>query len=83
MNKIHWLTRWWDWIDSRQIDKHALSMGVFYGTIKLTEWAMAFASAHADRPGMDIATIIAAVTAPYMALQAAAIKCSFEARTSP
>ena len=75
------LVRLWDWVDKRQIDKHALTMGVFWSTVKLTEWAMVFAAAHADKPGIEIAAIIAAVTAPYMALQAAAIKYYFEARS--
>ncbi len=77
------MKRMWDWIDQRQIDKHLLSLGVFWGTVKLTEWAMAFAALHADKPGLEIAAIIAAVTAPYMALQAAAIKYYFEARGTP
>ena len=80
---VHHLGRLWDWVDARQIDKHALSMGIFWGTVKLTEWAMVFASAHPDKPGIEIAAIIAAVTTPYMALQAAAIKFYFEARTTP
>lgn len=78
-----WVTRIWDWIDQRDIDKHAVSMGVFYGTIKLTEWSMVFAAANAARPGGEVAMIIAAVTAPYMALQAAAIKFYFDARSAP
>ena len=83
MKNLQWLTRWWDWIDARQIDRHALSMGIFYGTARLTEWAMAFAASAHERPGMEVAAIIAAVTAPYMALQAAAIKFYFDARTTP
>lgn len=78
---VHHLARLWDWIDKRAIDKHVLSVGIFWGTARLTEWAMVFAAAHADKPGIEIAAIIAAVTAPYMALQAAAIKFYFEART--
>lgn len=74
------LARLWDWIDERDIDKHALSVGIFYGTIKLTAWAMAFAALHPEKTGIEVAAIIAAVTAPYMALQAAAIKFYFEAR---
>jgi len=78
---MKWLQRLWDWIDSRDIDKHVLSVGIFYGTVKLSSWAMAFAMLHADKPGIEIAAIIAAVTAPYMALQAAAISFYFKART--
>jgi hypothetical protein len=70
----------WDWIDKRDIDKHVLTMGIFWGTVKLTSWAMAFTSQHPDKPGIELAAIIAAVTAPYMALQAAAIKFYFESR---
>lgn len=77
-----WATQLWDWVDKRDIDKHAISVGIFYGTIKVTEWSMAFAAANADRPGMELAAIIAAVAAPYMALQAAAVKFYFDARSS-
>lgn len=79
---MHWLGRWWDFIDKRDIDKHILSMGIFYGTVKLTEWAMLFAATHAAKPGIEVAAIIAAVTGPYMALQAAAIKFYFDSRTT-
>lgn len=67
----------WDWVDRRQIDAYAVSIGIFYGTVKITEWAMAYASSHA---GEGVALIIAAVTAPYMAMQAAALKFYFDAR---
>jgi hypothetical protein len=71
----------WDFIDKRDIDKHAVCWAVLYGTIIETQWAFAYASAHADRPGLEVAAVIAAVTAPYMALQAAVIKFYFKART--
>ena len=77
------VSRIWDWLDQRQMDKHVLSLGVFCGTVKLTEWAMVFAAAQHEKPGMEVAAIIAAVTAPYMALQAAAIKYYFESRPAP
>lgn len=77
---IRRLGQLWDWIDRRDIDKHLLTMAVFWGTAKLTEWAMVFAATHAAKPGLEIAAIIAAVTTPYMALQAAAIKYYFESR---
>lgn len=76
------LTRIWDWIDKRDIDKHVVSVVVLYGTKILTGWAMAFATSHADKPGIEIAAIIAAVTGPYMALQAAAIKFYFDSRSA-
>jgi hypothetical protein len=76
------MARWWDWIDARDIDKHTVSIVVLYGTKILTSWAMAFAATHADKPGLEIAAIITAVTGPYMVLQAACIKFYFNARTT-
>ncbi len=75
------ITRSWDWIDERDIDKHAVSLAILYGTVKVVAWAMEYAGAHADKSGVETAAVIAAVSAPYMALQAAAIKFYFEART--
>lgn len=70
----------WDFIDRRQIDAHVVSVVIMFGTIKVTAWAMAFAAAHADKPGADIALVIAAVLGPYSLLQGAAIKFYFDAR---
>lgn len=69
----------WDWIDNRDIDKYAVSLVILAGTSLVTRWAMRYAE-HADRPGLEVAAIIAAVLAPYMALQAAAIAWYFRAR---
>lgn len=70
----------WDWIDARDIDKHAVSLAILWGTVKVTSWAMRFAE-HGDRPGLEVAAIIGAVSAPYMALQAAALAFYFKARS--
>jgi len=75
------LSQGWDWIDDRDIDKHAVALVVMFGLIKITEWAMAFAGTHADKDGLQIAAIIASVTAPYMALLTAVISFYFKART--
>lgn len=75
-----WITRWWDWIDARDIDKHVVSVAILFGTVKVTHWAMAYASAESDKSGAEVAMVIAAVVAPYMALQAAAIQQYFKAR---
>ena len=69
----------WDWIDNRDIDKHFISLAVLSGTVILTQWAMEFAY-WSSRPGLEVAAIIGAVTAPYCALQAAAISFYFRAR---
>ena len=73
----------WDWIDKRAIDKHIISLVVLYGTWRVTEWGMGFAAASSvsGNNGIEAAAMIAAVTAPYMALQAAAIAFYFKART--
>lgn len=76
-----WLTRWWDWIDKRDIDKHGVSIAILWGTVKVTEWAMKYASIETDKSGIEVAAVIAAVAAPYMALQAAAISFYFKARS--
>lgn len=70
----------WDFIDARQIDKHAVSIVILFGTVQVTMWAMSFANAHHDKSGIEIAAIIASVLVPYNALQAAAISFYFRAR---
>lgn len=73
------LTHFWDWVDERDIDKGFISLVILYGTWELTRWAMHYAE-HGNRPGLEIAAIIAAVTTPYAGLQIAAIKFYFDAR---
>jgi len=75
------LTDLWDWIDNRDLDKHAVSICILIGTVKVTAWACIFAEAHMDKSGAELAAVIAAVIAPYMALQAAAISFYFKARS--
>jgi hypothetical protein len=74
------IVRFWNWVDRRDIDKHLVSLAILFGTAILTRWAMHYAEI-GNRPGMEVAAIIAAVTAPYMALQAAAISFYFTARS--
>lgn len=74
------LSQLWDWVDKRQVDKHVVSLCILYGTISVTTWAMEYAK-HGDRPGLEVAAIIAAVLFPYNALQAAAIAWYFKARS--
>lgn len=68
----------WEWVDKRDIDKYAVSIFIMTGTWKLTEWAVGYANTH--EASVQGAAMIAAVTAPYMALQAAAIAFYFKAR---
>lgn len=74
------LTDFWDWVDKRDLDKHAVSIAILIGTAKVTSWAFHFSEAHMDKSGAELALVIAAVTAPYMALQAAALAFYFRAR---
>jgi hypothetical protein len=76
------ITRLWDWVDDRDIDKHTISVMIMWGTWRITEWAMSYAHT-SPRPGLEVAAIIAAVVTPYSALQAAAIAFYFKSRTTP
>lgn len=74
-----WAGRWsafFDWIDERDVDKHAVSLAILAGTIQLTLWAEHFAET-GNRPGLEVAAILAAVFAPYMLLQGAALNWYF------
>lgn len=62
----------WDWFEKRQIFERAISVAILYGTISIVHWAMDFAVSHGERSGVDAAAIIAAVGAPYLALQSVA-----------
>jgi hypothetical protein len=73
------LSFFWDWIDKRDIDKHLVSLIILAGTAQLTLWAEHFAE-NGNRPGIEVAAILAAVFAPYMLLQGAALKWYFGAR---
>lgn len=74
------MSAFFDWVDNRDVDKHLVSLIILIGTIDLTRWAQHFAE-NGNRPGLEVAAIIAAVFAPYMALQTAAIAWYFRART--
>ena len=78
--KNSWLARFWDFIDNRAIDKHVASICIFSVTWKLTEWAMTYATTNADKFGVEIAAIIAALTGPWTIAQAAALKFYFDSR---
>lgn len=70
-----------DWVDNRDADKHFVSLVILSGTAQLTLWAEHFAET-GNRPGLEVAAIIAAVFAPYMVLQTAALAWYFRARTN-
>ena len=70
----------WDWIDKRQLFERFVALCILYGTIEIVGWAMTYAEMHTEKSGIEAAAIIASVSAPYMALQAAAIAFMFRAR---
>lgn len=71
----------WDWVDKRDIDKHAASWFVFFATWDITHWALSFVSNHPEKSGLEAAAVIGAVMVPWSTLQGAALKWYFEART--
>lgn len=72
--------QFWDFVDKRDIDKHLISLAILVGTVIVTRWGMWFAENITGYTGTEVAMLIAAVLAPYMAMQAAALKFYFEAR---
>lgn len=70
----------WDWVDKRDIDKQAVCVVILIGTWRITEWLFAFVEAHMDKSGVELAAVVAAITVPWMALQAAVVSFYFRAR---
>lgn len=58
----------WEWVENRKIVEKFLALVITASTIRTTEWAYAFAALHPDSAAM-----VAACTAPAMAVQAAAV----------
>jgi hypothetical protein len=74
----HWLARVWDFIDSRDIDKHAMAWLIAWCGWDLTRWAMSFAEHHPKMAGSDVALVVAAVGVPYGIFAGAVVKWYFE-----
>ena len=70
----------WDWVESRKIDKHVVTAFTLYYMVYLIMWAERFASANSGKSGLEVAAIIAAVHAPYMALQTFVLRFYFNDR---
>lgn len=79
-NVASFLSSCWDFIDKRDIDKHAICWSVFYVTIKLLIWTCHFA-ATSPRPGMEVAAIIGAVWGPWSLVQGGVINWYFNTKT--
>ena len=61
------MTRWFQWVETRLEEgawfRRAYVIAATVLIWSVTRWAMQFAEANASRPGLDIAAIIAAVSA--------------------
>ncbi len=73
-------SQFWDWVDQRDIDKQIVSVAILYGTYRITEWLFHFVEAHMDKSGLELAAVVAAITVPWSALQAAVVAFYFKAR---
>ncbi len=69
------LARFWDWVDERDIDKHAAFWMITAGSYNITQWAFKFSFAN---PTIEAASIVAAIVVPWSAVQAAAAKWYFD-----
>jgi hypothetical protein len=65
------LTRFWHWVDHRNIDLHIVLFVTLWLTYDVISWAMGFADNHQDMDGVKMAAIIAAVLTPWAGMQAA------------
>lgn len=79
------LRAFWLWFDESNMDLWLVSVFILFGTWRLTNWAMDFANgahekATSEMSSVGIAAVIAAVTGPYAALQAAALAFLFKVR---
>ena len=60
---LSWVSQWWDFIDNRGIVRRIVLGVAITQTWIVTTWAMTFAEA-STRPGIDVAAVIGAVSAP-------------------
>lgn len=62
------IERFWEWVDRRQVVRRIAFFTTLWMTWQAFTWAAVFAET-SSRVGIDVAAIIAAVTAPVAALQ--------------
>ena len=71
----------WDFIDQRDIDKHAMAWAVFGITCYLLQWTLNFVWVYPDKPGLEVAAIVGAIMATWTPVQAKVIQWYFASRT--
>ena len=78
---LPWLTKWWDFIDSRQVVRRVIVLGTWVVTlhliVTLIQWAIAPAT---ERSGADIAMILGAAMTPITILQGFVTSFYFNSR---
>lgn len=72
----------WDWVDKRGVVRRVVLFATLLLTYESYRWAAEFAD-HTDKAGVEVAAIIAAVTAPVTLLQTAVFKAYIESRPTP
>lgn len=75
------ISRWWTFVDERGIVRRTVLGVAIWMTWRVSVWAMGYAET-SPRPGVDIAAIIAAVTAPVTLFAGAIFRAYTESRTS-
>ncbi len=75
----NWFTRWWDFIDSRQIVRRIAFFTLLWMTIESFFWAMRFIET-TTKSGAEVGLMVAAVTVPIGYLQKAIVELYNEAR---
>lgn len=73
------IARFWEWVDSRSVIRRIVLFVTLWMTWAAFAWAAGFAEG-TTKSGMEVAAIIAAVTAPIAALQGYVFKVYAEGR---
>lgn len=74
------ITRFWDWIDRRGVVRRWVLFFTLWMTYRVTDWAFAYAHDALGHGGFEVSTTIAAITAPFAALQAFVFKWYLDSR---
>lgn len=74
------LSEFWDFIDKRQIDVHLVCWAFLALTGYVVFWAMEYVWQHPDKPGLEVAAIVGAVTLPLTWIMPKIIEQYFKAR---
>jgi hypothetical protein len=72
----------WDWIDKRGIVRRVVLAAAILMTWQVSDWGMMFA-ASCKLPGLEIAAIIGAVTAPVTLFAGSVFRAYVESRRAP